>query len=526
MAQQRRSLNSRTSKVSLNSGPYLARIISHLDPSFMGSLEVALLRDSGNTLGEESQTFVVKCASPFFGYTAFEYMGQNSAGQQSSSIDAYNDTQKSYGMWMVPPDVGVTVLVVFVNGDPAQGYWIACIPPNFANNMVPGIAGSTAVDQSADTRQKYDTSSPLPVAEINRRINRENLDPKKIRKPVHPIADRFLEQGLLEDTIRGTTTSSARREVPSMVFGISTPGPIDRRPGAKRSITGTKNHFSNAYVSRLGGTQFVMDDGDERFQRKKPASEAPPEYADVLAGEKGDPSLPKDEFVRIRTRTGHQLLMHNTEDLMYIGNARGTAWVELTSNGKIDIYSQDSISIHTENDLNIRADRDINMEAGRNINMKAVEGRIRAEANTNFELLVQENCKITVINDLDISANNTKISSAGAFDLNTTGDNNFTSAANTNVKSVLQHIEEASQIHMNSSKDIAEAAKAAEIEPLPQHKIIATSSTAPWAKDRYQVPELSSILQRIPMHEPWSLHEHLNPQAVTPENTDREKGSE
>ena len=29
------------------------------------------------------------------------------------------------------------------------------------------------------------------------------------------------------DNIRGNTSSSARRESPSQVFGISTPGPID-----------------------------------------------------------------------------------------------------------------------------------------------------------------------------------------------------------------------------------------------------------------------------------------------------------
>ena len=63
--------------------------------------------------------------------------------------------------------------------------------------------------------------------------------------------------------------------------------------------------------------------------------------------------------------------MHNSEDLIYIGNARGTTWIEMTSDGKIDIHAQDSVSIMTDNDLNITAERDINFEAGRNINMKA-----------------------------------------------------------------------------------------------------------------------------------------------------------
>ena len=50
-----------------------------------------------------------------------------------------------------------------------------------------------------------------------------------------------------------------------------------------------------------------------------------------------------------------QILLHNSEDLIYIGNGRGTAWVELTSNGKIDVYAKDSINFRTETDLNIKA---------------------------------------------------------------------------------------------------------------------------------------------------------------------------
>ena len=53
----------------LTDGIYLARVITHLDTSFMGSLEVTLLKTQANATGEDSQTYIVKYASPFFGYT-------------------------------------------------------------------------------------------------------------------------------------------------------------------------------------------------------------------------------------------------------------------------------------------------------------------------------------------------------------------------------------------------------------------------------------------------------------------------
>lgn len=426
MAQLKRTASNITQNADIGTGPYLATVVSHLDPTFMGGLEVTLLREQGNILGDENQTYPVRCASPFFGSTPFEYMGSNKAD--------FNDTQKSYGMWFVPPDVGVTVMVVFIDGNPADGYWIACVPPRFANNMVPGIAASSAVELSDGDKKKYDTALPLPVGEINRLINgkeERSYDAEKIKKPVHPIADHLLEQGLLEDDVRGFVTSSGRRETPSSVYGISTPGPLDKRNGAKRAKLGSIQDRSpgTVPVSRLGGTQIIMDDGNDRFQRKKPAGELGQgdAYADTLNGEKGDPEIPASEFFRVRTRTGHQLLFHNSEDLIYIGNAKGTSWIELTSNGKIDIFAEDSISIHTKNDLNIRADRDINMEAGRNVNIKATaeyqdptklyepknifdatgneSGRVQIESVQNMNLLIGRNGKIHVRNDEQIQGN-------------------------------------------------------------------------------------------------------------------------
>jgi phage baseplate assembly protein gpV len=539
MSMQKRTPYNKKASARIGTGPYLARIVNHLDPSFMGSLEVTLLREQGNVIGEDQQTFVVKCAMPFFGYTGFEFMGQNTASRENvSTLDAYNDTQKSYGMWFVPPDVGVTVLVVFVDGDPSQGYWIGCVPSNFSNHMVPAIAGSKSVDLDAEDKRKYGTSQPLPVAEINRRLNarEENLpDPERIKKPVHPIADRFLEQGLLEDDVRGTTNSTARRETPSMVFGISTPGPRDKRPGAKKAQIGTRrSQTPNAVpVSRLGGTQFVMDDGDERYVRATPAKDGPVKYIDLINGtdlgsgqktnEKGDPTIPYNEYFRVRTRTGHQILMHNSEDLIYIGNSRGTTWIELTSNGKIDIYAQDSVSIHTENDFNFKAGRDFNFEAGRNINMKTETGRWRVEVATNLEFLVNENANITVGADNNLLVGgNTRISTGANFNVSTNGDNRLTATGDTNIGSGGDHIESAASINMNSTKT-AEAAEVSPIvKPLNLHPNPASSKTSGW-ENRYRSGSVDSIMKRVPMHEPWPLHENQAPGQLGPDGTDREQ---
>lgn len=504
MAENTRQPENQTSK--LDKGVYMARIVGHLDPSFMGGLEVTLLRSTGNAINDNTQSYVVKYAPPFYGVTGYDNQGNNTQAKNGTQA-GWDDAQKSYGMSFVPPDVGATVLCMFVEGNPAEGYWIACVPDRFANHMVPAIAATTVVDISKEDKTKYNNTAAqyLPVAEINRLANDSSTgsDMDKVKRPVHPIADVFLEQGLLEDDVRGITTSTMRRNSPSMVFGISTPGPYDRREGAKRVSVGKKQTKSANTVpsSRMGGTQFVMDDGDDQYQRKKPASEGSPEYADLLKKEKGTPNIPYGEHFRIRTRTGHQILMHNSEDLIYIGNAKGTTWIELTSNGKIDIYAQDSVSIHTENDLNIKADRDINLEAGRNFNIKAA-GKFHAESGGDTELVIGANGFITTASTLHAKS--------GA-------DNNLTAGGTTNISSGGNVVMTGAQVHMNGPAAAAASAASA----LGTHANPVTSTTSGW-KAKYQKGTMNSIMRRVPMHEPWILHENLAPDKLTPKNTDRD----
>ncbi len=425
------------SSVQLNGGPYLARIVSNIDPKYMGSLQVQLLRDVGNSTRTEGQTIPVRYLSPFMGQTSYSHTDNN---------DNYNGTQKSYGFWAVPPDLGAIVAVIFIEGNIDQGYWIGCVGDDYMNFMVPGLAA---------TETHNDTTSPgkKVVAEYNKKVyDGSQKDKTQIKKPVHPFNNVLSTQGLSTDETRGITTSSARRDMPSNVYGWSTPGPVDRRPGAK---TGDIGHLASqvkgTFVSRLGGSTFVMDDGDPTLLRTAPASKGPPAYVNASVG--GDPTIPHNELIRLRTRTGHQILLHNSEDLIYIANARGTAWIELTSNGKIDIYAADSISIHTKNDLNITADRDINMSAGRKVNVSSGE-KMNFSSGADMEL---------------VSGADTAITSSGTSHINSGGN----------------HLETAAQIHMNGPN-----AKVASAGPKPA---------------------------RTPQAEPWSGHENLNPEGQTPD---------
>jgi hypothetical protein len=576
MAIDGRANQQESAEGSLGTAPYLAKIVSLLDPQYQGGFEVTLIRNSGSEVADETQTYVVRYASPFYGTTAYEFMGKN---------NTFDDTQKSYGFWAMPPDVGVTGLVIFIEGNAAQGYWIACIPDKFANHMIPAIGGTKVYETAQDYEQG---EHPLPVAEHNRKANEldKALEIDKIPRAVHPVAETFKRQGLIRDEFRGTSTSSGRRDIPNLVFGMSSPGPLDRN--GKRSFTGVKQAQALIPVSRLGGTVFVMDDGDDRYFRDKPASEEPPIYT---KGD-GDKNIPYNEHFRIRTRTGHQILLHNSEDLIYIGNARGTAWIEISSDGKIDIFATDSISMRTKADFNFYADRDINFEAGRNVNTKvggemytnvvndnivivegsqnthifgsdslridgnqtvrifeqlnhSVVGAYRQTVESLYDLNVKDSIKVTASKSLDIKAGSDgkltfdtsldikvgtagKLTTGAALDIKAGGHIRQTSTG-ANETNASRIIETAAQIHMNGPT-AATAATAATAKDAST----AFEPTPPKFLVEHELPDLAkpgaaepveprvSILRRVPTPEPYPQHENLNPLLVNAANTDRD----
>lgn len=499
-------------------GTYEAVVISQLDPKRSGALQVELLKSTtaGNQPERSGQVVTVHYLSPFAGITPLNATSDN---------DTFQATQKSYGMWMVPPDPGTRVLVVFAEGNLSRGFWIGCVQDAYMNWMTPDPWSGTVYNNANQDRK-------LPVGEFNKvRQTGAGTDPNKYIKPWNQDFYTTLgRQGLLDDDVRGPANSSSRREVPSAVFGISTPGPLDKRNGAPKANVGTADARTQVFASRFGGSSIVFDDGDETKIRKSFAGQGPKAYADLSAGETdGLVQIPYNECIRLRTRTGHQILMHNSEDLIYIGNAAGSTWIELTSNGKIDIFADDSISIRTSVDVNISADRDLNFTAARDINFNA--GRdYKLTVNQNYDTKVGVNAKfdiganydqfvgatqkvyvggegnlivagahkVTSLATLDIKTNGARKDTQASLAVKSGGFNHFTSGGNTEI-SAANILASAGRIDLNgpAAAEAAEAAGAA----------TATSAT----------PALWPV--RVPQHEPWRGHEHLDPLTFTPSLT-------
>lgn len=332
-------------------GPYVGQVTNNVDPTRQGRLQVYIEQFAGPDPTDPSLWRTVNYCPPFYGVTP-------KVGSSAGVGEYVPGNQQSYGMWFTPPDIGVSVLCFFVEGDPNQGYYVGCIPEQGINRMIPAIGAvpnSQAQVQNAN-QQTYFAGAPLlPVTEINNAPTNTaiNENPKFFdqTKPVHSyVAAVLFQQGLSNDPIRGPIASSSQRESPSNCYGISTPGRAIYSGGlqddnAEQQLN-TQTVQDIAVIGRRGGHTLVMDDGD-------------------LEG--------NDNLIRIRTAKGHQITMSDDGNCFYITHANGQTWIELGQEGTVDVFSTNSVNVRTQGTINLHADEDINMYAGKNINFKSKE---------------------------------------------------------------------------------------------------------------------------------------------------------
>lgn len=441
-------------------GPFVGVVKNNIDPTRSGRLEVYIEAfATGND--SDSKWVTVNYLPSFYGSTPPD----NSA---KSGTGAYPGNPNSYGMWFTPPDIGVSVICIFANGDRNKGYYIGVIPENGVNHMVPAIgAESNYVVGNKNQETYFANAELLPVTEIN--TNNEQTDNSSRffdqKKPVHAVvASALFQQGLAKDTERGPIRSSSQRESPSAVFGISTPGvavyqgglsPQDAR---KKINAGEVKPQDLQVIGRMGGHTFVMDDGD-------------------LDG--------NNQLFRLRSAKGHQIMMNDTDNFFYFIHANGQTWLEFGVEGTVDIFSTNSVNVRTQGDINLHADRDINMYAGRNIRMHS-NAAMQIESTTSMTFIAQKEIKVHSKATIGVKADGTlAIDSAGGGSWN--GGGSLTLSAG--------------GIDLNGPAAPSVSAP----EPLVKAKLDDTTFKAStgWEVEKQK---LETIVNRAPTHEPYPYH--------------------
>lgn len=441
-------------------GPFFGTVMNNIDPTRSGRLQVYIEAFGDSSEKDSSKWTTVSYLPPFYGVTPPGNTSDDNTGQ-------YPGNQNSYGMWFTPPDLGVTVICVFANGDRSKGFYIGVVPEGGVTHMVPAIGAESNYIPGNPNQEAYFADAPLmPVTEIN--TNNTKLDNSSRffdqAKPIQSVvAAALFQAGLAKDTERGPIRSSAQRESPSACYGMSTPGTAIYQGGLKprdlrqKLNSGTVKPQELQVIGRMGGHTLVMDDGD-------------------IDG--------NNQLFRLKSSKGHQVMMNDTGNFIYIAHANGQTWIELGVEGTVDIYSSNSVNVRSQGDINLHADRDINMWAGRDIKMHAQQDLI---------MEADRNCAISAQADF-------KLYSKAALYIKADGTMGIQSADGTwNAGS--QFTVTAGGIDLNGPAAPSVPTPA----PLPKIKLdtVRFSTSEGWVEDR---GNLETICNRAPTHEPWAYH--------------------
>ncbi len=248
-----------------------------------------------------------------------------------------------YGFWAIP-ELGAHVLVACVDGDFRRRFWFACVPQHQETNTLHTgrwkwnggtVEGPlTSADEPMEplyTNAKQAFNDKKDSPEWKTRI--ADYQPTAIRDDTGQIPNNK------KQTYRDQTNESIRKNEPDEwthealgAHGYDWSG--FKNMGALLS--------SRTYgMSSPGMHMFVMDD------------------------------RPFNNRIKIRTTSGHQILLDDTNERIYIATNKGNNWIEFDSNGNIDMFSEGHISISGSRDINISASDTIRMYAGRSISVYA-----------------------------------------------------------------------------------------------------------------------------------------------------------
>lgn len=288
----------------------------------MGVIRVWIPTFSTNP-ADKSQWRTVRYCTPF-------YSRVDSQGPRNN----YMSTKVTSGIVTPPPDIGTQVLCFFPEGRNAEGYYFACVPDTFMLQTVP----------EATKKSNGDPAGEFNDNPSGKRSGKKVTNFKKEPRPTDFFTKAYLvQQGLDADNVRGVNNSGYMRESPSELMGFSSKG---------RRITETGADFLTTYGEQLQNP----DTADKKIIDGLLGPNARRKGHSITLDD-GDINGASNQ-IRLRTSTGHQILMNDSEGVIYVGNSTGSVWIELSNMGTMDVYAQDSINFRS-NHINFHADGNI-----------------------------------------------------------------------------------------------------------------------------------------------------------------------
>lgn len=370
---------------SSNMMPYvtIGMVVDTNDPQQMGRIRVVCTQ-WGDVWGSAVENLPwALYMSPFGGQVQ---VGTRGPGVQESQGGV------AYGMWAIPK-VGSQVAVLCIDGNPMTRMYFGCVYDQFTPHTMPH--GRYMYDDHPELEKGQADPAPFGPYTSAEKFIQPLADNQKQAfgnksEPNFEFRSRAADYGVSRvDVQQLSQTYSKVQDDKDITHGDwkSTSGyQVSRTdPSAPSSFT-DRNYDSMVYsFTSPGFHSLSMDDRQENCR------------------------------VRLRTTSGHQIIMDDTNERIYISTARGNNWVEMDQDGNIDIFSSNKISVHAAKDINFTSDETVRFYGKKGVHFKSDED-IRIDSAKEVNVKAATNLRMHATTALYLqSGTDTHVKSGGSL---------------------------------------------------------------------------------------------------------------
>lgn len=248
-----------------------------------------------------------------------------------------------YGFWAIP-ELGANVLVSTVNGDSRKRVWLGCL---YENQEVGGLFnGVYDWEAGEDGGPDGPFSAPEPDFPSDDTKN-------KIQPLYNNQAEAFVDKTSPEWKTRGAD------------YSLAVNVDIDKK-GTHEELA--DNEKFEWVKDKLGASGYDWTSFKKlgSYLSSKMIGFVSPGLHSISFDDR-----PFNSRIKLRTTAGHQIILDDTNERIYVSTFKGKSWVELDTAGNIDIFTERNISMRAKEDINFSTDGTFRVKAEKGIYMSA-----------------------------------------------------------------------------------------------------------------------------------------------------------
>jgi hypothetical protein len=346
----------------------------------------------------------------------------------------------AYGLWM-PPKVGAMAVITCINGNPMIRVCVGFLHQTATTHTLPHgryINGDGPFSTEEDYIEPLYSNTQAAFGSDNTSYEWQSR-----------VADRSATK-VKVGAVKADAVNSRTADDTSQGYQVSR-----LAPDLKSNTTG-KNYDPQTYSwTSPGFHSIAMDDSIDNCR------------------------------MRLRTTSGHQILLDDTNERIYIATAEGLNWIELDQDGSFDIFLTQKASIRSLSDINLTSETTVRIFGKQGIHLNSPEGEVRVFSKTGTHLLTDASTRIESAEmNMLTSHQATHILTDTALHVESAAATMMTAGADMNLLAGGKILETAVDIMLNGDPAVPANAEAADAQT-------------------------AFYTNRVPAHEPWGRSDTL-----------------